>query len=501
MEMRFSCMRKAYAGVPALDGVDLTLHGGTIHALMGENGAGKSTLIKLLAGVVPADDMVVERDGRAVSLTGPTDAHDHGFRFIHQELNIVPSLSVAENILLSHPFPRRFGLTVHWKRLRAGARDALGFLGADHIDPAAMAGSLGPGDRMLIKIAAALVTEDDGQAPCLYVLDEPTAALSGQESEMLFAVLARLKGQGAAILYVSHRMDEVMRICDEVTVLRDGKRVAHRAVRDTTKRTIIRDMTGRDVSDAYPPRTTPIRDTVVARVADLHSPHLSGIGFELRAGEILGVTGLAEAGQSALLGLFTGREKRRSGTLEALGQAAPKSPAQAWEAGIASIPRERRGDGLMLEMAIRSNVAVSHLNAYGFWASRTREASDTTEMGAKVRLKSSGPEQPVGQLSGGNQQKVVFARALLVQPNLLLLDEPTRGVDVGAKFDIYTLVRELSASGCAVILTSTDLPEVLGMCDRILVLNEGRQTHLLPRGTMGQAELLDTFYAKEAETT
>lgn len=500
MELRFSCMRKAYAGVPALDGVDLTLQGGRIHALMGENGAGKSTLIKLLSGVVTADDMVVERDGGPLTLTGPTEAHDHGFRFIHQELNIVPSLSVAENILLSHPFPQRFGLTVHWRRLRARAQEALRFLGADHIDPAAMAGSLGPGDRMLIKIAAALVTEDDGHAPCLYVLDEPTAALSGQESEMLFAVLARLKGQGAAILYVSHRMDEVMRICDDVTVLRDGKRVAQYAVRDTTKQTIIHDMTGREVSDAYPPRATPISDTVVARVTDLHSAHLSGITFELRAGEILGVTGLAEAGQSALLGLFTGREKRRAGTLEVLGKAAPKSPAQAWEAGIASIPRERRGDGLMLDMAIRSNVAVSHLNAYGFWASKTREVGDTTKMGAKVRLKSNGPEQPVGQLSGGNQQKVVFARALLVQPKLLLLDEPTRGVDVGAKFDIYTLVRELSASGCAVILTSTDLPEVLGMCDRILVLNQGVQTHLMPRGTMGQAELLDTFYAKEAET-
>lgn len=503
MDLKFSRMRKAYAGVPALDldGVDLALKGGRIHALMGENGAGKSTFIKLLAGVVPADDMLVERDGKALPLKGPTDAHDNGFRFIHQELNIVPSLSVAENILLAHPFPRHFGLTVHWRRLRARAQAALSFLGADHIDPRAMAGTLGPGDRMLIKIAAALVSEDGAPNPCLYVLDEPTAALSGQESEMLFAVLERLKGQGAAILYVSHRMDEVMRICDDVTVLRDGKHVSTHAIQDTTKQLIIHDMTGRDVSDAYPSRTSVVGDTVVARVNDLHSAHLSGIGFELRAGEILGVTGLAEAGQSELLGLFTGEEKRRGGTLEVLGSPAPKSPADAWEAGIASIPRERRSDGLMLEMAIRSNVAVSHLDAYGFWASRSREVSDTNEMGAKVRLKSSGPEQPVGQLSGGNQQKVVFARALLVQPKLLLLDEPTRGVDVGAKFDIYTLVRELSAGGCAVILTSTDLPEVLGMCDRILVLNEGRQTHLMPRGDMGQAELLDTFYAKEAETT
>lgn len=493
--LKFQKMSKAYAGVPALDDVSLQLKGGRVHALMGENGAGKSTLIKLIAGVLRADAMTVERDGAVVPLASTQDAHAAGFRFIHQELNIVAQISVAENILLGHRTPRRFGIAVDWRALRAKARAALEDLGAGHIDVRALAGDLPAGEKMLIKIAAALV--GDGDEPSLYVLDEPTAALTGEESAMLFDVIARLKGQGAAVLYVSHRMDEVLRICDDVTVLRDGRHVSTGPVAGTSKAAIIHDMTGRDVADAYPARIGPVGALVIARVREATTRHLSGLTFDLHEGEILGVTGLSEAGQSQLLKMFLGQERVTSGDARLLDAALPRSPSAAWKRGVAYIPRERRAEALMLDMAIRSNIVLPHLGAYGALANKRAEARDCRALAEQTRLKYDGPDQPVGQLSGGNQQKVVFARALHGTPRLLLLDEPTRGVDVGAKYDIYTLVRALSDQGCPVILTSTDLPEILGMCDRILVLQDGQQAHLLDRGALQTSDLLVHFYAPQ----
>ncbi|WP_461426501.1 sugar ABC transporter ATP-binding protein [Gymnodinialimonas sp.] len=489
-------LSKSYAGAPALCDVSLALRGGRVHALMGENGAGKSTLIKLIAGVVRADAMTVELEGMPVALSHAQDAQAAGFRFIHQELNIVPQISVAENILLGQRFPRRFGVAIDWPAVRAAATQALATLGADHIDVRALAGDLPAGEKMLIKIAAALVS--DGEAPVLYVLDEPTAALTGAESEMLFDVIARLKARGAAVLYVSHRLDEVLRICDDVTVLRDGRHVSTGPVAATSKAQIIHDMTGRAATDAYPVRTTPIGEQVVATIRDVRSKNLNGLNFDLHEGEILGITGLSEAGQSQLLQMFLGQERALSGTATFHDAPLPRTPAQAWDAGVAYIPRERRAEGLMLERSIRDNIVLPHLSAYGALANTRAETRDASNLAAKTRLKYDAPDQPVGQLSGGNQQKVVFARALHGTPRLLLLDEPTRGVDVGAKFDIYTLVRELSAKGCPVILTSSDLPEILGMCDRVLVLQDGRQAHFLEAKDLQAVDLLSYFYTPEA---
>lgn len=494
--LTFSNLSKAYGGVPALADVTIQLAAGRVHALMGENGAGKSTLIKLIAGVVKADSMGVAKDGQPVPIRHAQDAQDAGFRFIHQELNIVPQVSVAENILLGRALPRRFGLAVDWTSLRAQAAEALAFLGATHIDVAALAGDLPAGDKMLMKIAAAMVAADDDSA-VLYVLDEPTAALTPDESDMLFAVIDHLKTQGAAILYVSHRMDEVLQMCDDVTVLRDGKHVITRDIADTTKDAIIQAMTGRDVKDAYPPACAQVGAAPVVSLRNVATDTLSDVSFDLHAGEILGITGLAEAGQSQLLQMFMGLGAVRAGDARFDNADLPESPSQAWARGVAYVPRERRAQSLCLDMSIRANVVLPHLDRYGMRAKPGRETVDATSVAAKVRLKMNGPDQPVGQLSGGNQQKVVFARALMGNPKLLLLDDPTRGVDVGAKYDIYTLVRALSAQGCAVILTSTDLPEVLGMCDRILVLQNGRQSHLLDRGDMSSADLLSHFYSTE----
>lgn len=494
----FQGLTKAFGGAPALSNVSLTMLPGRVHALMGENGAGKSTLIKLIAGVVPADRMMVLRDGKTVTLRSAADAAKAGFRFIHQELNIVPQLSVAENVLLGHAAPRRFGAFIDWRRLEAKAQEALAFLGADHIDLRQQAGALATGDRMLTRIASALVADAGAPEPCLYVLDEPTAALTAAESTKLFDVIARLKARGAAVLYVSHRMNEVLQICDDVTVLRDGRHVMTTEIACTNRAEIIAAMTGKAVSDTIPPRTAPIGRRIACRATDLATKDLSDLNLTLAEGEILGVAGLEEAGQTAFLRLVLGQGRLRQGQLEVLGTYAPKTPEDAWARGVAYVPRERRSEGLMLGMGVRPNTIFPHLGDYGLFARKGAEVARTRTLADQVRLRFQGTEQPVGQLSGGNQQKVVFARAMAGQPKLLLLEEPTRGVDVGARAEIHGLIRAMSAAGAAVILASSDLAELLGLSDRILILQGGRQVALIDRGAITPADLLLRIYTPEA---
>ena len=490
-------MCKAYGAATALDGVNLSVVGGQVHALMGENGAGKSTLIKLLAGVVPADSMTVSIDGADVALSSAQEAQRAGFRFIHQELNIVPQVSVAENMLIGRSFPRRFGLAIDWRQVHARTRVALAFLGADHIDVRTLAGDLSTGDQMLIKTAAAFVTDPvTDERAVLYVLDEPTAALTDAESELLFDVIARLAATGAAVLYVSHRIDEVLRICDAVTILRDGRLVSTGPTAETDKTQIIRDMTGRDVEDAYPAVRVPPRQRAIVQMENVSAGPLSNINFELRAGEVMGVAGLANAGQGALLETFMGLHGVAFGRARLIGEPIPTTPAGAWKRGVAYLPKERRSEGLMLKMSIRANIALPHLT--GVRANSKTEWQMAEALKDQMRLKCMNVDQPVEQLSGGNQQKVLFARALQGDPDLLLLDEPTRGVDVGAKYDIYCTLRDASAKGCAILMTSSDLPELLGMCDRILVLQNGRQSHLLACDGLSSSELLSHFYSSEA---
>ena len=493
----FQGLTKAYGGVPALSDVTLSLSSGRVHALMGENGAGKSTLIKLIAGVVAADRMTVSRDGVGVPLRSSAEATRAGFRFIHQELKIVPQLSVAENVLLGHPAPRRFGAFIDWRSLQDKAASALSFLGADHIDVRLQAGSLATGDRMLTRIASALVADAGSPEPCLYVFDEPTAALTESESNKLFDVIARLKERGAAVLYVSHRMNEVLQICDDVTVLRDGRHVLTTEIAKTNREKIIAAMTGKPVSDAIPGRTTAVGKGVACRIRALATRDLTGLDLSLAEGEILGVAGLDEAGQTAFLRLILGQGRAQQGVLEVFGRPAPKSPEQAWAQGIAYVPRERRSQGLMLGMGVRPNALFPHLGDYGLLARKRAEVARTQTLADQVRLRFQGTEQPVGQLSGGNQQKVLFARAIAKNPKLLLLEEPTRGVDVGARAEIHGLIRTLSNSGTAVILASSDLVELLGLSDRILILQGGRQMAVLDRQAMTPADLLSRIYAAE----
>ncbi|WP_333827863.1 sugar ABC transporter ATP-binding protein [Pararhodobacter sp.] len=484
---------RRYGPVQALDDVHLTLRAGEVHALMGENGAGKSTLIRLIAGLEAPDSGGMRLNGAPVRIASASAAQAAGLRFLHQELHVVPSLSVAENMHLSLPYPRRLGL-VDWRVLNRAARGALDRLRVDHIDPRQPMSRLGPGDQMLVRIAATLLGAD---RPWLYVMDEPTAALTGAESERLFAVIGELTGAGAGVLYVSHRMAEVTRLARRVTVLRDGKVVSCHPMQDTDQTTIIHDMTGRDLSELFPPRIAQPKAEPVLRVRGLHCAGLSDIDLDLAPGEVLAIAGLAGSGRGALLRALIGAIPRAGGAITLNGRDPGRSPAETWAAGMAYVPRERRAEGLMIHRPIAENVALPHLSALaraGVLVNRRAEAALVREQGGRVRLRAASHRQHCDHLSGGNQQKVLFARAIAGRPRVLLLDEPTRGVDIGAKYEIYRLIRELGAAGMGVILTSSDLTEVLGLADRIAVLQEGRLARLVDNTALSEAQLLTLCY-------
>ncbi|MDB5535890.1 MAG: transporter related protein [Devosia sp.] len=490
---------KAYGGVPALKGVDLSVAPGEIHALMGENGAGKSTLIKILAGVVAPDHADIQLDGQPVEIGSPRQAHRLGFRFIHQEFNVVPALSVAENIFMGRQYPMRGRVFVDWRKLNQAARDTLQKLGITHIDPARPLGSLSLGDQMLVRISSAFIG-DDGAPARLYVLDEPTAALNRGESERLFTVLRELRASGASVLYVSHRLDEVMAICDMATVVRDGRSIDTGKIADITHDDLVTLMIGRRVEEAYPPAIAAPRGETVLAAQELGIRGGRNVSFQVRAGEVLGIAGIANAGQRNLLRTLFGDLAATGGSMVLAGQAyRPRSPADAWRAGIGYIPRERRSEGLVLSRPIFENTTLPHLAAqsrWRTWLTPRREKRVTSQQGELVRLKASGPGQRVRELSGGNQQKVVFAKALLGKPRLLLLDEPTRGVDVGAKFDIYSIIRDMAAGGMGVVLVSSDLPELIGMADRIAVMRDGAITDIVAAAGLNEERLLNLCYGR-----
>jgi ribose transport system ATP-binding protein len=474
---------------------------GEIHALMGENGAGKSTLIRIIAGVVAPDTATIEIDGQPAVLDSPAAAHRLGLRFIHQEMNVVPALSVAENIFVGRRYPVRAGLFVDWRKLEATAREALAKLGITHIDPRTPMARLSIGDQMLVRLSSAFLSEPEAPAR-LYVMDEPTAALTADEAERLFRVLRDIRAAGGSVLYVSHRLDEVMALCDRATVLRDGKSIDSGRLADITHDDLVAMMIGRRVEEAYPkPAAAPAPD-LAFEVRGLRAAGLGPLDLSLRRGEILGIAGIAGAGQRELLRALFGDLPMAAETLRLDGNSyRPGGPRRAWRSGLAYVPRERRSEGLVLSRPIYENVTLAHLtdrSIAGTLLNPRAERRFATALGADVRLKSAGPNQRALELSGGNQQKVVFARALSGNPKLLLLDEPTRGVDVGAKFDIYTIIREMTAKGMAVILVSSDLPELIGMCDRIAVMRDGRITDIVPAAGLSEEELINRCYGRLA---
>ncbi len=466
LEMRGIC--KQYPGVQALSHASLEVRAGEVHVLLGENGAGKSTLMKILSGAVRADAGEILLDGVPVQIGGPLGARRLGIRTIYQELSLVPHLTVVENIFLGKA-PTTWPGIVDWSRMRRDATRVLGGLGVS-LDPDARLGSLRLAQQQMVEIARAL-TDD----PRVLVMDEPTSALSEREVAQLFTTIRRLTSSGVAVVYISHRMDEVFRIGERVTVLRDGRHVATRDIADVTVAELVRLMANRDVGDHYPRRTHP-RGAELLRVEKLSGGALRDVSFVLHRGEILGIAGLVGAGRTRLARAIVGADALRQGRIAINGTPVSiGSPADAVRARIGFLPEDRKQQGLVLSLSVERNVAMSHhgaLSRFGVM-DHARERREADEAIASLRIRTPGPQQTVLHLSGGNQQKVVLGKWLAARAEILIFDEPTRGIDVAARHDIYLLMNHVVEHGAGVIMISSDLPEVLGMSDRILVMRAG----------------------------
>jgi ribose transport system ATP-binding protein len=476
LEMRG--IRKAFPGVVALDGVDLTLEAGAVHMLLGENGAGKSTLMKILSGAYSKDAGEIRVNGRAAEIRSPRDALALGIRVIYQELNLVPQLSVAENIFLGDA-PVRWGGVVDWPLLYGRTSRLLTDLGMP-LDPRAIVSRLGLAQRQMVEIAKALsgsaVDEAaaDGAAAVL-VMDEPTSSLTSREVTQLFALIERLAARGVAIVYITHRLDEVFRIGHRITVMRDGRLVATRPIQDVTIPELVRMMANRDLADHFP--KVPVeRGAELLRVENVGGGPLSGITFSLHAGEVLGIAGLLGAGRTELARVVAGADRCQEGRLVVRGREVRfRDPQDAIAHGIGLLPEDRKAQGLVPGLTVARNIALPHgrrLARFGV-LSRQCETAMANPIAADLRVKAT-PTQPVRLLSGGNQQKVVLGKWLAGDVRIFIFDEPTRGVDVGAKVEIYHLMNRLTARGAGIIMISSELPELLGMSDRILVMHRGR---------------------------
>ncbi|CAN5387899.1 xylose ABC transporter ATP-binding protein [soil metagenome] len=472
---------KEFPGVRALDGVSLTLGTGELHALVGENGAGKSTLMKVLSGVHPYGSFEGEIliDGEPSHFSGIRDSEAAGIAMIFQELSLVKELTIGENIFLGRE-PSRFGV-IDWSRLYHSASELLTDLHLP-LDPRVKAGSLGIGQQQLVEIAKAL-----SQNARILVLDEPTAALTESEVETLFGILEKLKARGVGMIYISHKLDEVFRIADRITVLRDGRTVATYAASDTNKNNLIADMVGRNVGDIFPKAEHDLGE-VALRVlnANVYSSDASDrklvddVSFSVWKGEVLGIAGLMGAGRTELLmAIFGAWQGKYSRQIEIDGkEISVLSPADAIRNGIGFVTEDRKRYGVILEQTILDNMTLAGLKTISgrFLTDRSREAVAAGGPMRVLRIKAESPLTITGTLSGGNQQKVVLGKWLLTNPQLLFLDEPTRGIDVGAKQEIYAEINKLAQTGLAIVLVSSELPEVLGLSDRVMVLHEGRVT-------------------------
>lgn len=479
MILRADHITKRFPGVTALKEVSFDLREGEIHALCGENGAGKSTLIKLLSGIHPHGSYEGRFEVNGVEACFETikDAEKAGLAVIYQELALVEEMTVAENIFLGRE-PRRWGAFIDWPRMHLEAQALLDRFKVV-LDPAAPVRTLGVGQKQLVEIIKALAKDSK-----ILILDEPTAALAEHEVLILLDILRDLRKRGIASIYISHKLDEVFCIADRVTVLRDGTTVCTQPAADTSKNEVIRHMVGREIGDLFPRRSSQPGDIILQvdslAVADTESgiTKLHDIQFELRAGEVLGIGGLMGAGRTELLmHLFGAWGRRISGQVRLKGRStAGWTPESIIQNGLVLASEDRRRYGLHLEHEIGFNLSLSSLSSVtrGGFIQRNAEIRRNQGIFDSLRVKATGLETVVGKLSGGNQQKVVLGKALLTQPSIILLDEPTRGIDVGAKLEIYEIINQLTAEGKAVILVSSELPELIGMSDRILMLNAGR---------------------------
>ena len=495
--LQMNHISKSFGGVRALRDVSFAAYSGEVHALCGENGAGKSTLMKILAGAITADEGTIQLKGADVRFSGPRQSEDAGVRIIYQELNLVPDLTVAANIFLGRERSLGFGLLDN-RAMEARSRELFARLGTP-ISPRARLGDLRIGDQQMVEIAKALAFDAE-----IVIMDEPTSALSDAEVDRLFRVIADLKKAGTTVIYISHKMNEIFKLSDRVTVLRDGQFVATATHSETNPEQVVRWMVGREIAALnYVPHPLPLSSPPRLKVhgmclpspANSGRPALTDIQFELRPGEVLGIAGLLGAGRTELLeALFGATHVPPSGEITLEGQSARfKHPGEAIKAGVALVTEDRKTLGLFDAMTVSENITIASLKKFVGWSdfvSRPRENTGVSQQIAKLSIKTDGPKANVMSLSGGNQQKCILGRWLLTDPKVLLLDEPTRGIDVGAKSEIYALIRKLVADGMAIVMTSSELPELLAVSDRILVLCEGRVTAILSRNEATEENIM-----------
>lgn len=489
---------KAFGGAQALKGVSLELQSGEVHGLVGANGAGKSTLIRILAGLVQPDQGEIRIDGKPVAIENPHQASAFGMNFIHQDLALVPTMTVLENIMLGTPKKTRFGL-VDWAAIARDVKPIAEQVGL-HAALDMKVRHLSTAESWLVSICRALVHKAR-----LIVMDEPTASLSVSEAERLFTIIKHLASSGVAVLYVSHRLDEILRLCQRVSVFRDGTSIACLERAKLDRQTLVEAIVGhKETATAAIARKETFGTPVLSVSGLARHPKVNGVSFTLHQGEVLGIGGLVGSGRSELVRLIYGADRIDAGSMTINGEAfAPRNSAEACKAGIGLVPEERRSEGLLLTKSIAFNLSLANLTQLTFspglpLISSAKRNELARRMVRDLAIKTSGIHAPVGRLSGGNQQKVVIGRWLRREPRILILDEPTRGVDIGARAEIHRLIRGLAGNGMAVLVISSEPDELPDLCDRVLVMADGRIVSMLEGDKISRAAIVAASYADKA---
>jgi ribose transport system ATP-binding protein len=484
---------KSFPGVKALSGAALNVYPGRVMALVGENGAGKSTMMKVLTGIYQKDAGTQHFLGKEVVFNGPKSSQEAGIGIIHQELNLIPQLTIAENIFLGREFVNRLGC-IDWKKMYAEADKLLARLNIRYSSHR-LVGDLSIGDQQMVEIAKVLSFESK-----VIIMDEPTDALTDTETESLFKVINELKAEGRGIVYISHRLKEIFEICDDVTIFRDGQFIAERPVSELQEDSLIEMMVGRKLEEQYPRLNQP-RGELRLQVKGLYGPGVENVSFDLYRGEILGVSGLMGAGRTELMKILYGALPRKQGfVMLDCREVVTHSPQDGLANGIVYISEDRKRDGLVLGMSVKENMSLTALRYFSRANGSLKHTEEQEAVSDFMRLfnvKTPSMDQPIGLLSGGNQQKVAIARGLMTRPKVLILDEPTRGVDVGAKKEIYQLINQFKQEGLSIILVSSEMPEVLGMSDRILVMHDGHLSGEFPIEQATQEVLMAAAVGKQ----
>lgn len=489
--LKMQNISKSFPGVKALDDVHLNVYAGEVMALLGENGAGKSTLMKILSGVYKKDAGSIIYKGQEIEVSSPAESTRMGIAIIHQELNLIDHMKVYENVYLGREITNSFGI-LNKSEMIKNTKRVLDKLNID-IDPNDKVGSLSIAQQQMVEIAKALLVDAN-----IIILDEPTDTLTDKEADILFSIVNELKEQKIGIVFISHKLDEIFKICDRVTVLRDGKFIDERLVSEIDEYLIIKMMVGRDLEEQYP--HVDVEGKEMLRLENLKNKYIDDVSFTINSGEIVGISGLVGAGRTELAKTIYGAYKLDSGSIYLDGEALNiKSPKDALNKGIVYVSEDRKGESLIISMGVTENITLSALNKFikRLAISNSKEKKAAEDYVERIKIKTPNLKQKVKNLSGGNQQKVAIAKSLLTEPKLLILDEPTRGIDVGARREIYEILNDIKKENKAIMIISSDMQEVLGVCDRIIVMNDGRKKAELTREEASQEKIMSYIMKEE----